>query len=83
MLRTLLVTSLIVGVNPLTAQTMSSWVVKYDTTGPGPEEINWSQVLKNDGHVGGAEGDFRGDFVVLILRKDRQLGSEVAFPLRV
>ena len=81
MLRTLLVTSLIVGVNSLIAQTMASWVVKYDNNGPGPEEINWSQVLDNDGHIDGTERNFKGDFVILILRKDRQLGSEVAFPL--
>ena len=81
MLRTLIVVSLIVVVNTLTAQSMASWVVKYDENGSGPEEINWLEVLKNDQSFDGIENRFRGDFAILILRKDRQLGSDVAFPL--
>jgi hypothetical protein len=72
---------LIAGVNSLLAQTKSSWVVKYDESGLGPEEVDWTQVLYNDYSVDGAKRDFDGDFVILIMRKDRQLSSDVAFPL--
>ena len=70
-LKILFACCLVAGINSSTAQESTYWVRQFSANGPGPEEINFDEVFES----------LNGDFAVLILRKDRQLGSDVAFPL--
>ena len=70
-LKILFACCLVAGINSSTAQESTYWVRQFSANGPGPEEIDLDEVFESS----------KGDFAILILRKDRQLGSDVAFPL--
>lgn len=70
-LKILFVCCLVAGINSSTAQESTYWVRQFSANGPGPEVIDFDEVFES----------LNGDFAVLILRKDRQSGSDVAFPL--